>query len=490
MRLKNLLTFLVLLSVSLGMRAADISGTGISGATDNSSGKKVQTLVINTPGALAQWVANHTGDKYDTNNPFEGLGGSNDFYSLKISGELNAADLAALKSTTCAAFSRFPRIDMSEVTLADDATASDVCSVVFGPASFQKNNETITGNGATFIRLPKSMTSAEDVAEMAKMKNGGKNPNLKMVGAYDPDNTDKMDNSTKWAEVAIYSFEANNVPQFIRDMNIPTTGTVGQDGFIEPHKICMSGEFGDNDLVDHNNNNSPNFGYNSSAEWDFTGAHFSDMTIPQGSTTYYNYDDPFCDGQLVAPTTSSNSFYYFSQYATQVVNIKLPDTNMTNLPYQCLVDLASANKRGYQALYGLSDAEFNEQFGAATTVKKYYDEEDNEFTGEKYQENGEWKGKVIETCETDLSGVTPTEESTYTNTWAGNKSFPVGDLDIVNGSVTPSEFLAKLNRTAEYVFNGRTLQDWEITQRFHRGDDNKLYFVDTTSSKVQKWIFK
>jgi len=187
--MKKLLMFLVLLSVSLGMRAADISGTGISGATDNSSGKKVQTLVINTPGALAQWVAAHTGEHYLTNNPFEGLGGSDDFYSLKISGKLNADDLAALNSTTCAAFSRFPRIDMSEVTLEEGTTSENVCSVVFGPASFQKNNETITGNGATFIVLPNGITSADDVTLMGAMKTNG-NSALKVVGAYDGTNTD------------------------------------------------------------------------------------------------------------------------------------------------------------------------------------------------------------------------------------------------------------------------------------------------------------
>ena len=88
MRLKNLLTFLVLLSVSLGMRAATISGDGISGVTATINDHKVQTLVINSPGALATWVAAHTGDNYVTNNPFEGLGGSNDFYSLKISPSL------------------------------------------------------------------------------------------------------------------------------------------------------------------------------------------------------------------------------------------------------------------------------------------------------------------------------------------------------------------------------------------------------------------
>ncbi|MBO5629473.1 MAG: hypothetical protein J5965_10410, partial [Aeriscardovia sp.] len=100
--MRKLLLFFAMLCVSIGTWAATISGDGISGATDNSSGKKVQTLVVETPGALAAWVAAHTGN-YDTNNPFQGLGGSDDFYSLKISGTLSAEDFAALNSTTCAA---------------------------------------------------------------------------------------------------------------------------------------------------------------------------------------------------------------------------------------------------------------------------------------------------------------------------------------------------------------------------------------------------
>ena len=365
MRMKKLLMFLVLLSVSLGMRAADISGTGISGATDNSSGKKVQTLVINTPGALAQWVANHTGDKYDTNNPFEGLGGSDDFYSLKISGELNAADLAALNSTTCAAFSRFPRIDMSEVTLAEETTSKDVCSVVFGPASFQKNNETITGNGATFIRLPKSMTSAEDVAEMAKMKNDGKNSNLKMVGAYDPDNEDMSDSSKKWAEVAIHSFEANKVSSFLETMNIP----VYQNPDPQPRRIWLSGEYGDRDLVD---GDRPNFGYENSAEWDFTGAHFADITIPASTAKYHKYDNPFCEPDvLVAPSTSSNAFYYFKQYATRVVSLKLPDKNMTHLPKGILYEMAKMNEDGYKALYGTAAFNDNRETNEGVPIETF-----------------------------------------------------------------------------------------------------------------------
>ena len=345
--MRRLLLFVLMcVCVSIGAQAATISGEGISGGTA-SYDPKVQTLVVSQPGALAQWVADHTGDNYDTNNPFEGLGGSDDFYALAISGELNADDLAALNSTTCAAFSRFPRIDMSGVTLASGATKADVFAVNFGAGSFDKNGTTISGDGATYIRLPNDMTSEDDVKEMAKMKQSGKNANLKMVGAYDPDNSEFDDSSKKWAEVAMHSFEANKVPEFLSFMNMPTSG----NPTVVPRDIKMSGEYGVNDLV---NSGTPNFGYGTSAKWDFTGAHFADCTVDAATqnATYYNYDDPFCDGSLVQCPTTTNAFYYFSQYTTAVVEIKLPDNNMTHLPFQCLSKLAQDNAAGYKAFYG------------------------------------------------------------------------------------------------------------------------------------------
>ncbi len=344
---RYLLLIMMSVLVSVGTWAADVSGDGISGATDNSSGKKVQTLVVSTPGALATWVTAHTGENYDNNNPFQGLGGSDDFYSLKISGTLSAEDFAALNSTTCAAFSRFPRIDMSEVTLASGATKADVFAVNFGTGSFDKNGTTISGDGATYIRLPNDMTSEEDVTAMAKMKQSGKNANLKMVGAYDPDNSELDDSSKKWAEVAMHSFEANNVATFLSEMGMPTLG----NPTIVPRDIKMSGEYGVNDLV---NGGTPNFGHGTSAKWDFTGAHFADCTVTAATqnATYYNYNDPFCDGSLVACPTTTNAFYYFNQYTTNVVDIKLPDVNMTHLPFRCISDLASDNVSGYKALYG------------------------------------------------------------------------------------------------------------------------------------------
>ncbi len=363
MRMKKLLMFLVLLTVSVGTWAYTGSGTNIT-LSEQAPDKQVITIAQNSAGALADWFesldATEKGkfaDKVHLKN-------------LVISGPLNAADLAVLNTSTdkFPELSKFETVDMSGVILeTEDAESDDyvtpaqVCAINFSSATYTEINngghsQSKTGPGAKFIRLPKSMTSAEDVAAMAKMKDGGKNSNLKMVGAYDPDNSEYDLPSNKWAKVSMHSFEANKVTEFINTMNIPVSGNPNP----VPREIRMSGEYGDKDLV---NNNTPNFGHGTSAIWDFTGAHFADCTIADATQTasYYNYDDPFCLGELVACPTTTNSFYYFNQYKNQVIDIKLPDNNMTHLPFRCLNDLASGNKSGYVALYGQTAFDNNKE---------------------------------------------------------------------------------------------------------------------------------
>ena len=347
--MRKLLLFFTLFLAAVVAKAATISGDGISGATDNSSGNKVQTLNVSTPGALATWVANHTGDNYDTNNPFEGLGGSDDFYSLTITGTLNAADLAALDAAKCGAFSRFPRIDMSGVTLADDVTSAEVCAVNFGTGSFDKNGTTISGTGATYIRLPNSMTSADDVAQMAKMQDDGNNANLKVVASCDNSNA-------SIPEMAVYSFSENK---------LSTAKSTFADMPWESTKIVrMAGSFGDNDLIDHVNEDRPIWGFGGGAVWDFTGASFSTITIDASTLVnrgpYYASNDPFEDNGVVTPLSSSyttNAFYYFMNYATKVVDIKLP-TGITELPPSCLLRMGEENVANYRLINNISDEDF------------------------------------------------------------------------------------------------------------------------------------
>ncbi len=351
--MRKLLLFFTFVLTALGVKAATISGDGISGATDNSSGKKVQTLVVSTPGALAAWVAAHTGDNYDTNNPFGGLGGSDDFYSLNISGELNAADLAALNSSTCAAFSRFPRIDMSAVTLAADATSADVCGVNFGTGSFDKNGTTVPGAGAEYILLPNGTTEADDVTLMSSMKESGKNSNLKMVGSYD-------DTNSSLPELALYSFKTNEVLNF----NAAFTSMNISDAMI----VRMAGSYGETDLV-----NGTSLNFNSIAPiWDFTGADFAPYTIPSYGLDANGYNetmDFYEDNPKVTSLTNypSNAFYFFGYYSKKVVDITLP-TEITTLPPYSLQYLGTENKDGYKLIHNMSDADFTNEFGEYYTI--------------------------------------------------------------------------------------------------------------------------
>ena len=347
--------FLVLLTVSVGSWAYEAT---VDGVVFSHQGNDTQVINISSPGALATWLSGDENNqrKYDFAHPKH-------VNKLVITGTINPADLDVLNITSLAALSKFTTVDMSGVEFngfneENSTIAAQVCAKLnFGSATYPENaNKTENGPGATYIRLPNSMTSAEDVAEMAKMKQG-KNSNLKVVGAYDPDNEEKDNSDNKWAKVSMHSFEANNVTTFINTMNIPVSGNPNP----VPREIRMSGEYGDKDLVSNGATGTPNFGYGTSAIWDFTGAHFADITIPAVDASYYNYNDPFCDGALVAPTTSSNAFYYFSQYKTQVIDIKLPDNHMTHLPYRCLNDLGSQNIIGYVALYGQAAFDANKE---------------------------------------------------------------------------------------------------------------------------------
>ena len=367
---------------------------------------------------------------------------------------LNDADLRALKTLVPAA----TQLNMAQVSLNEDANIS--------------NLET---QAVEYLRLPNSMTSAEDVTLMKGLKS--KNTNLKMVGAYNP-------NKSYGADVAIHSFEANNVPIFLAEMNIPTSGNPNP----VPRKIRLSGEFGENDLV---NGSTPNFGFGTSAEWDFTGAHFADCTIPQVQVDNYyklevvdgvTVDDPFCEGSMTQPSTvNSNAFYYFSQYRKGVVSIKLPDNDMTHLPTYCLEEVGQQNKSGYMALYGISDSEFNELYGTATTVTKYFDEDNNEYTGQRYEVDGQWKGRKTETCETDLTDVTPEKEQVYRNTWAGGKEYPVEGLEIIDDKVTPESFDILLD-VSWYDGGGNQLYYPVPTNK----DENGYYYYENNNPNGNK----
>ena len=287
------------------------------------------------PGDLAKAIEGQytwTGDASALNSATQVVFGSN----VRLKDE----DLAALKTLIPAA----KQLNMAQVTLDADA-----------------NITSLETAAVEYLQLPNSMATADGVKEMASLKS--KNSALKVVGAYDADHTNKDDSSKKWAAVAIHSFEANKVSDFLTQMNVPKSGNPTDQNDTNPsyRRIFMSGEYGDKDIYD----NGAVLGYGISAEWDFTGAHFADCTITESTAKYYNYDDPFCKNGTVAPSTSSNAFYYFAhtslEYQKKAVSIKLPDNNMTHLPKASLYELGKANTDGYVALYGQSEYDSNKE---------------------------------------------------------------------------------------------------------------------------------
>ncbi len=256
--------------------------------------------------------------------------------------ELNNEDLAALKTLIPAA----TQLNMAQVTLDAGADIANLETAV-----------------VEYLRLPNTMTSEDDVKAMKSLKS--KNSALKMAGAYKPmtgaDYRNGVpDGDYTLSEIALYSFKTNEVSNF-RDLMMTS------DERLNTKVVRMAGSYGDKDL----NNNGLIFNsneYGAPAIWDFTGANFASCTITAPSLdNYYNYDDPFCENGTVSPsgTYNTNAFYYFNTYTTYTngtVSIKLPDSQMTTLPVQCLVGLGAENATNYKLVNHLSDSEFTSQF--------------------------------------------------------------------------------------------------------------------------------
>ncbi len=296
MRMKKLLMFLVLLTVSVG--------TWAEGSISTTDG--VCTITLDNPSDLAD------------------LDFTNHLAATKV--------IISCNSTTS-----FSADDYTKINQFTSATALDMsgCNSAVSVSDLNMPN-------LEYLRLPNSMTSAEDVKAMASMKTN--NPNLKMVGAYNGSNS-------TLPEVALYSFarNGNEVSNFFT--------TFADAPMANSKVIRMAGQYGDKDLYV---GTSPVY-TNNPASWDFTGASFSTIKIhPTVDNEYYSVDDPFEDGNKSKPGSkyTTNSFYYFKNYAASVASILLPD-QITSLPPQCLHQLGNTNLSNYIALYGQEKADAN-----------------------------------------------------------------------------------------------------------------------------------
>lgn len=266
--------------------------------------------------------------------------------TLIINGELTSEDFGALNSATYPQLASVTKLDLSGATVASISDMTDM-----------------NLSAMEYLRLPDGMTSADDVAAMANLHTSSKNAALKMAGALS--NTLTYDGvTTDNKEVAIYSFVPNSAGKFKTAFPI-----------LEGAKsVRMAGSLGDNDLIDHSNNNTPIFGWNGPVGlWDFTGASFTDCTIPSytfqyqtesGDKRHFDLDDPFkeTEGFTSLPDNyQTNSFYYFKDLATEVVDIKLP-TGIESLPPQSLLRLGSQNKANYMAVHNMNNDDFAAAF--------------------------------------------------------------------------------------------------------------------------------
>ena len=410
MRLKNLLTFLVLLSVSLGMRAVDWTNQPSSVTiTEEDDGK---TLVINsTNGAEFQtfWAANianansgnykkikYVGSFGINGSGFSYLQGSSDISSTELTIPVidvsGVTDMYGDKTLTNQNVTTVIYNGSSNITSITDNGGNDVILVNKGlktaTARLSGSNElasamaqiddvdldklTITGTlssddaavlNATAVEasgvtsLTANLTDIQGTATYMALPAGFSTDDLQALKTNNPNLQVAMsleDLGTDIPKLTMHSFQSNKVTAACNALN-------NQAAVRSCKYVSMTGSYGDIDLYNPNDNTGKNFG--DVAVWDFTGASFDacnvDASVCDGGP-YYASNDPFCDyGTLTLSNTyPSNAFYYFKNYSTKVVDITLP-TGITELPPSCMTRLGEENGPNYKLIKGMTTEEFN-----------------------------------------------------------------------------------------------------------------------------------
>lgn len=314
--MKKLLTFLVLLTVSVGTWAYNGSGDGI---TLSDGGADKQIIVTTRPGALADW--------YNSLSETEkGYLRSSSRTTLDISGPLSDLDLAVLNSTTEEAWGDYTTLDLKNATIENTSGVSGIAM-----------------SNLKYLRLPSNF---DNVSSMSGLNSN--NPNLEVAVS-----TDAVGESAK--KIVIQSFKANGFNASRSSLNLT-------DELKNLKYITMSGDYGDKDLVDNGNI----FG-GTPAVWDFTGADFEEVTIQtksgnfSGIHPYFANNDPFCLDEEIYPVYpyTTNAFYYFSSYARDAVKINLP-TEITDLPDLCLSGFGGNGQNNGNYVLAYPDADVTE----------------------------------------------------------------------------------------------------------------------------------
>lgn len=366
--MKKLLLLITLALVSLGSQAAPFNNTWTDGNGHSLTGQHnaqghAQSLVVNQPGSLAAWVAavaNENGTPKDADNPFMGVGEQGDVTTLVITGTLNAADFAALSTLKCKAFAKFANIDLSGVVLSG-ATEDDVMAIDLRSASWNKGAETISGNGAKFIRLPNGVT---DVTKMRSLTENGHNPNLKVAGAYEGSPTASGNPANK-TEFAAYSFESGNMAEFCNTLFHFPDGT-GWELTGNPHgndlqKITFGGNIGVTDIAEGEGYGTPLFKSSNLNVFDLLESKFDDCDITITSAMGQGYINPIPTG-----TIHTNALHYLKNYKVMSCilpkyNDEIPPQTFANNTFNAstvhigdIVIPEGYKKIGFEAFYGHS----------------------------------------------------------------------------------------------------------------------------------------
>ena len=144
MRLKNLLTFLVLLTVSVGTWAYTGSGTNIT-LSEQAPDKQVITIAPDGAGALATWFAGLTTDQKNS------FASETSRTNLVITGPLSSADIAVLNNSE---WSKFVTVDLKGATVSStdilNMSMANVETVVL-PSGYTKDE--VNAAGAHFAEV-------------------------------------------------------------------------------------------------------------------------------------------------------------------------------------------------------------------------------------------------------------------------------------------------------------------------------------------------
>ncbi len=384
MRLKNLLTFLVLLLICIGVKAAPVDIKWPANANperikihyDDAGNQEIE--IKGNPGSFAEFMelVNSTDDTDEDANAAKALfnSWSTNATKLKLKGNWNDADFNALKSSSVTPLASVTTLDMSDNNFSVTAP-SDISGMALSSLEIVRFSDDFVVESEPEYGEDGKMTDAITFTADDAIKNLSttNNPNLKLAYAFYKGGTAPND----YNKFAVHSFEANAFSQFMAERNNPNIPEYYQlcQEIRKSKYVGMSGEFGDKDFT-NNELHGLIFSDNTvgkPAVWDFTDATFVTCeNVPSGvPNAYSGIDDCFEEFPKSAPgNVTTNAFFYFNGYATTVASIKLP-TGIDELPPLCLEKLASENLANYKLITGKTDAQIQEIYPDLSQSTKF-----------------------------------------------------------------------------------------------------------------------